>query len=306
MSALARLAMWCLALGLALLPVIAVLNGWLAADRWPIEQLRIHAEYRRVDAEQIRAAVAPQATQGFFAVDLDAVRRAVQGVDWVASAEVRKVWPNLLEITVHEHQPYARWGEDRLLSTRGQLFPVPEQGIDLPLPELQAGDEHVAEMIRIHGRAAPLFALHGSELVGMRFSARGSWSFRLADGAVVMAGRGDPMERLQRFVPLFAELRNVEQRPLIRADLRYANGFALRWGEAEAEEEPGLGTRDSGLGQRPATPLALSRGSEREAARASIAQWRPSSPESRVPSPAASSLQPPAAFPDSRIPNPQT
>ena len=43
MSALARLAIWCLALGLALLPVVAVLNGWLAADRWPIEQLRIHA-----------------------------------------------------------------------------------------------------------------------------------------------------------------------------------------------------------------------------------------------------------------------
>ena len=242
MSALARLLMWCLALGLALLPVVAVLNGWLAADRWPIEQLRIHAEYRRVDAEQIRAAVAPQATQGFFAVDLDAVRRAVQGVDWVASAEVRKVWPNLLEITVHEHQPYARWGEDRLLSTRGQLFPIPEQGIDLPLPELQAGDEHVGEMMRVHDVAAPLFALHGSELVGMRFSARGSWSFRLADGAVVMAGRGDPMARLQRFVPLFAELRNVEQRPLVRADLRYANGFALRWGEIE----PGPGTRDPG------------------------------------------------------------
>lgn len=249
MSALLRLAIWGLALGLVLLPVVAVLNGWLAADRWPIEQLRVHAEYRRVDAEQIRAAVAPQATEGFFAVNLDAVRRAVEGVDWVAAAEVRKVWPNLLEITVHEHQPYARWSGDRLLSTRGQLFPVPEHGVDLPLPELQAGDGQIAEMMRIHGLAAPMFALHGSELVGVRLSARGSWSFRLADGAVVMAGRGDPMPRLQRFVPLLAELRQAERRPLQRADLRYANGFALRWGDS------GAGNREQGAGAQTVAAL---------------------------------------------------
>ncbi|MCK7593956.1 cell division protein FtsQ/DivIB [Pseudomarimonas salicorniae] len=231
MSVLARLAIWMLALGLVLLPVVAVLNGWLAADRWPIEQLRIHAEYRRVDAEQIRAAVAPAAGQGFFAVDLDQVRRAVLGLDWVAAAEVRKVWPNRLEITVEEHQPFARWGEDRLLSARGLLFPLPADAASLALPEFQGGEQHAAELMRVHGLAAPLFALHGSELVGLRLSARGSWSFRLAEGAVVMAGRGDPMARLERFVPLFAELRAVEQRPLERADLRYANGFALRWAE---------------------------------------------------------------------------
>lgn len=233
MSVLLRLAAWGLALGLALLPVVAVLNGWLAADRWPIEQLRIHAEYRRVSAEQVRDAVAPQAGRGFFAVDLVAVRRAVLGVDWVAAAEVRKVWPNRLEITIEEHQPYARWGEDRLLSERGRLFALPADSADLQLPQFQASDVHAAELARVHAEAAPLLALHGAELAGIRLSARGSWSFRLADGAVIMAGRGEPMERLQRFVPLLARLREVDARPLIRADLRYANGFALRWGDLE-------------------------------------------------------------------------
>lgn len=238
MSALARLAIWALALGLALLPVIAVLNGWLAADRWPIEQLRIHAAYQRVSAEQVRDAVAPQAGRGFFAVDLDAVQRALLGLDWVSAAEVRKVWPNRLEITVHEHQPFARWGEDRLLSARGMLFPLPGDAAHLSLPQFQAGDQYVEEMMRVHALAAPLFALHGSEVLGVRLSARGSWSFKLADGATVMAGRGDPLDRLQRFVPLMAELRAVEQRPLLRADLRYANGFALRWDEAASQTVP--------------------------------------------------------------------
>lgn len=299
MSALARLAIWCLALGLALLPVVAVLNGWLAADRWPIEQLRIHAAYQRVTAEQIRDAVAPQAGRGFFAVDLDAVQRALLGLDWISAAEVRKVWPNRLEITVHEHQPFARWGEDRLLSARGMLFPLPGDAAHLVLPEFQAGDEHVGEMIRVHAAAAPLFALHGSEVLGLRLSARGSWSFRLADGATVMAGRGDPMERLQRFVPLMAELRSVEQRALLRADLRYANGFALRWAEPDAlpvpagqapsqgaaaylgapsDASPAAATRTAGLNQAP-PPLA------RRSARPLLAGARPMNPPFRVPNP---------------------
>lgn len=237
MSALGRLAIWSLALGLALLPVVAVLNGWLAADRWPIEQLRVHAAYQRVSVEQIRHAVAPQAGRGFFAIDLDAVQRALLGLDWVSAAEVRKVWPNRLEITVHEHQPFARWGDDRLLSTRGLLFSMPDDAKVESLPQFQAGDQHAGELMRVHALAAPLFSRYGSEVLAVRLSARGSWSFRLGDGATVMAGRGDPMARLERFIPLFAELRQVEQRALQRADLRYTNGFALRW----VDSPPGAG-----------------------------------------------------------------
>ncbi|GIX35876.1 MAG: cell division protein FtsQ [Lysobacteraceae bacterium] len=238
MSALLRVGAWLLAFGLLLLPVVAVLNGWLAADRWPIEKLRLHAEYRRVDAEQVRRAVAPQAARGFFAVDLEAVRRAVLAVDWVADAEVRKVWPNLLEIIVHEHQPYARWGEDRLLSTRGRLFPLPAGGVDAPLPRLDADERYLAEVVRVHRQAAPVFARHGLELVGIRLSARGSWMFRLADGARVMAGRGDPLPRIERMVPVLAHLLDAEGVPLLRADLRYANGLAVRWGSKPAVFPP--------------------------------------------------------------------
>ena len=43
MNALVRLAAWILAIGLVALPVIAVFNGWIAADRWPMRQARSRA-----------------------------------------------------------------------------------------------------------------------------------------------------------------------------------------------------------------------------------------------------------------------
>jgi cell division protein FtsQ len=228
MNVLLRVLAWTFAVALALAPVVAVLNGWLAS------------EHQRVDAETLRNAVAPHAAAGFFAVDLALVQRDVAALDWVASVEVRKRWPNRIELVVHEHQPFALWGDSRLLSARGELFPLPAGGAPADLPRLDARDDQVAEAVAAFQQAQPLFAGHGADLVGLRLSPRGSWTFRLADGATVMAGRGDPLPRVQRFVPLMATLRKVDGRPLQRADLRYANGFALRWGAV-----PDVGTDDA-------------------------------------------------------------
>ena len=58
----------------------------------------------------------PYAQRGFFAVDLEAAQTAVAHLPWVERAEVRKRWPDVLEVQVIEHMPFARWGADRLLS----------------------------------------------------------------------------------------------------------------------------------------------------------------------------------------------
>ena len=77
MSALMRIAAWTLAIGLVALPLVAVLNGWIAGDRWPMRSLAVTGEFRQVDEAAVREAVLPMVQQGFFAVDLGRVRDAV-------------------------------------------------------------------------------------------------------------------------------------------------------------------------------------------------------------------------------------
>ena len=36
------------------LPVVAVVNGWVGAERWPLAKLRVHGEFKRVPAEQLQ------------------------------------------------------------------------------------------------------------------------------------------------------------------------------------------------------------------------------------------------------------
>ena len=76
-SFVAKLLAWGIALTLVALPIVGVLNGWFASDRWPVTRLAVSAEFNHVSAEQIRAVAEPQLGQGFFAIDLDRVRDAV-------------------------------------------------------------------------------------------------------------------------------------------------------------------------------------------------------------------------------------
>ena len=124
MSAMLRLLAWILALTLVVLPVVAVGTGWIGGAQWPLRTLRLPGHLERVDEAQLRATVLPFAKRGFFAVELDRIQDAVIALPWVERAEVRKHWPDVLEVRISEHRPFARWGADRLLSEQGRLFPA--------------------------------------------------------------------------------------------------------------------------------------------------------------------------------------
>jgi cell division protein FtsQ len=220
---------WAIALTLVALPVIGVLNGWFAADRWPVRYLRVDAEFNHVSAEQIRAAVATHLGTGFFALDIDRVRASVARLPWVERVEVRKRWPDTLEVRLVEREPFARWGERQLIGRDGVLFSAPGAESIQGLPRLSGPDDAVADVIEFYNRSTRLFAGTGFGVTGIALSERGSWTLTLASGAEVEIGREQPAERLQRFVDVLPRLMAWHRGGFERADLRYANGFAIRW-----------------------------------------------------------------------------
>lgn len=232
MNAALRIAAWVLAIALVALPVVAVVNGWVGAERWPLTRLRVHGELKRVDAAQLRAAVLPHAQRGFFAVRLQDAQDAVQKLPWVEHAEVRKRWPDVLEINIVEHRPFARWGKDRLLSESGRLFPLPAGLPVAGLPQLGGPDSRAQEVVALYNESKQLFAPLGLDVRALAMDARGSWSLELGNGAEVVVGRADARPRLVRFARMLPQLLARHPQPLKRADLRYTNGFALSWGDA--------------------------------------------------------------------------
>lgn len=240
MIAVLRVLAWVLAVALVVAPVVAVVNGWVGTERWPLRVLRVHGQFERVDEARLRETVLPHARDGFFAIDLDAARAAVAALPWVERAEVRKRWPDVLEVRVVEHVPFAHWGDDRVLSERGLLFPI--RGIEMPegLPRLEGPDARVGEVVALYNEAHAMFTLADHELEVVALDRRGSWTLQLAGGTRVVVGRQDARPRLARFARVMPGLVAGRGEPLARADLRYTNGFALVWGEATAQRDGGL------------------------------------------------------------------
>lgn len=234
MSALLRTFVWTLALAVVALPVVAVLQGWIGAERWPLRTLRVSGELVHVEDRALREAVLPHARQGFFAMRLADAQAAVAALPWVESAEVRKRWPDVVEVHVVEHRPFARWGEDRLLSEQGRLFPA--AGIEPParLPRLDGPDSRVAEVVALYNESRALFTPIGYDVRELALDTRGSWSLTLSNGTAITVGSQQARPRLERFARLLPQLLQYRTERLERADLRYTNGFALAWGDGDA------------------------------------------------------------------------
>src|SRR5690606_19557408 len=167
---------------------------------------------------------------------------AVATLPWVERAEVRKQWPDVVEVRIVEHRPFARWGKDQLLSEDGDLFPAAgaEMPGELPRFDVDAPAARIADVVALSNEANVMFASEGVRVREVSLDRRGSWSLLLSNGIHVVVGSQEARLRLARFARLMPTLLAQNPLPLSRADLRYTNGFALTWGEALEASERGM------------------------------------------------------------------
>jgi cell division protein FtsQ len=234
-TAIQRLLAWAIALTLVALPVVGLLNGWYAADRWPVRQLELQAEFANVSAEQIRTAAAPAIGVGFFAVDLAGVQKSVSQLPWVEKVEARKRWPDTLVLRIYEQRPYAHWGGQMLINRDGQLFQVPGASEIQGLPRLDGPDERIGEVIAFHNEVLAEASGSGLAVSGVSLSARGSWTVHLDSGASIIVGNEHARERLRRFIQMYPRVAASGRGAFEYVDLRYSNGFAMKWPGGDAE-----------------------------------------------------------------------
>ncbi|MEO7050103.1 MAG: cell division protein FtsQ/DivIB [Rhodanobacter sp.] len=235
-----RLAAWCLAIALIALPVVGLLRGWFAADRWPVTQLTVQAEFKHVSAAEIRAAVLPRLGKGFFALDLDAVQKSVAALPWVESVEARKRWPDTLQLRIYERQPFARWNDKQLISRQGRVFDAPNAAELIALPDLRGPAARLAEVVSFYAGASKAFVGTHLQINGVALTERGSWSVTTTGGAQIVIGDRDQAgQRLHRFLDVYPQLIAGHADGFVYADLRYTNGFAVRWPETASANAGG-------------------------------------------------------------------
>ena len=199
----------------------------------PFQQVKLEAPFNKVSKVELHEVVKAQVNGGFFSLDVDAVTAAVAELPWVSQVKVRRVWPDMLHITVNEQVALARWRDQALVNVEGELFYPAAESFPVDLIELNGPDKTVALMARQFHRFNETLKQGEHKLKRINLTERRAWELGLSDSTVIVLGRSNVEQRLQRFVQFYPQLqaRAVDVK---RVDMRYTNGFAVRM-EAQSE-----------------------------------------------------------------------
>lgn len=200
---------------------------------FPVHEVRLAIEVQRTSRQEIEQAVRAAPGGNFFAFPLAALRASFEQLPWVRRVDLRRVWPDRIEVRLEEHVALARWGTDALVNTHGERF-AGKTTEALPLFVAPAGNE--AEVARRYANFARLVAPLGASLERVVLTPRLAWQLRLGNGLNLMLGRDAEQAeaRLARFVEVYAATLGQLPRRHDTVDLRYPNGFALRFPEMKS------------------------------------------------------------------------
>jgi cell division protein FtsQ len=217
-----------LLMGVMLFAVVG-LDYLLRADTFPVRNVSFEGEFKRVHQRQLAEAVTEQASGNFFALDLEAVRRAAEAVPWVHRSTVRRRWPDGVHIHFTEQQLAARWGDTAWVNSDGELADLRGQAGPAGLIRLDGPPGSQAEVLAQWRRLEPIVAAHALGIARLRLTPRYTWEIELNNNLLLVAGRGAPERKLARFIGVYRHTVAGQAARIRHVDLRYTNGFAVEW-----------------------------------------------------------------------------
>jgi len=229
----ATLGRWCAALG----GLAAVLLLIIGALNQPINSVSVAGRFERVAPLDVQRAVKESvAGKGLVSVDLGRVRAAVRLLPWVDTVSVQRNWPRGLAVSIGEQVAAARWGDNGLLNTRGDLFAHDATHIPLELPRLSGPDGTQMNVVQRYFVMRDRLLEMGMRITALRLDARGAWELDLDNGVTVRLGRQQLDQRFNTFVATAARIVAQRATDIAYVDMRYANGFAIGWRSAGTGE----------------------------------------------------------------------
>ena len=208
---------------------------------FPINRLEVF-EHKFTSAQEVTAAMKSIEDRGFFTMDMKTAEETFVALPWVKSVQLRKVWPDTLQVTVKEYEPLAYWGENGVVSVDGKVF-YPAQLPKMDWVTLQGPDEMAKDLTMLLQTYQEQLLEKELLIEKMQLSERGAISLTLNDGLKVQLGKVHVEERIERLLNYIDVLKTHKSEPLAYVDLRYQNGFAAKWVSNITPIENGGGNR---------------------------------------------------------------
>ncbi|QWD90936.1 cell division protein FtsQ/DivIB [Polynucleobacter sp. MWH-Braz-FAM2G] len=248
MEKLSRLLMRCFTVML----VVGVLFWLSQRPVFALKQIQIEPvagqTLKHINKPIVKQQVLETVQGNFFSVRLEDVKRGFESMPWVRHANVRRVWPNGLIVSIEEQKPFGTWGGSEshtLMNTHGELFAgrVSEVSEDIRLIDFYGPADAGKEVLSLYERANNWFKPWGAEVTSLALTERYAWHVKLSNGMKIEFGRDEESsdknlteERVARLFKYWPQVQEKWANRIDAVDLRYANGFAVHLASASLKK----------------------------------------------------------------------
>lgn len=224
-SALRRLTR--LLLLVTILMLIGAAIAWVYnSHHFPVKQISIQGKLLHTDAKQLQSVARKYVRGNIFRADLNGAQEALQKMPWVNTALVRRRLPNTVEIVLEERVPVARWYDSGLVDTNGNIF---QASVDKSLPVFEGQPGTGKDMVQHYKEFTGVLGPRDLKINKLIYTPRSAWSVELSNNITIRLGRENEMTRLKGFAEIWPSLLKKQQERLAYVDMRYKDGFAVRY-----------------------------------------------------------------------------
>src|SRR3954468_11177202 len=190
---------------------------------------------RQVSREDIFKAAGVTDHSSLLFLDVTDARAKLEAIPWVAEAAVRKLYPDRLQITVTEREPFALWqqqGKVQVIAADGTVLAAKVEPRLATLPFVVGNGAAVKarDFLAVLDRyPAVRDQVRASILVGDR-----RWNLRLKNGIDVRLPDTEVERALETLKRLHAQ-KNLLNRDITAVDLRLPDRLTVRLSDAVAQ-----------------------------------------------------------------------
>ena len=217
-------------------PIVIALSGykWIQNPKnLTIKSVEVTGDFTILDKKQLQPLIEFYTKTNLFLLDVKNLEKEIEDNPWVHSAALTHVWPDKLIVKIYEQKPVAHWGKTQMLAENGEIIKASMAKHKGELPLLYSPNVNGRNMgrnmatgflkIRKMMKGFPI------KLVEFKEDARGSWRIKLENGMTLKIGREHQAKRLKRFMVAYEQSLNEVLDKISVVDLRYTNGFAVKW-----------------------------------------------------------------------------
>ena len=168
-------------------------------------------------------------SKSFFNFRINILKKEIEKVPWVKSADIRRVYPGKIKIYIEEHAPIAIWNNKSYMNDVGDIFLI--QDIKKNLPVIISNQSGNKIMFLYFTLLLKYISDYNFDMEIKKIEENDirSLSAHFSSGIIVKFGSKDIRNKIHAFIKIYNTLNSSDLEKIGYIDMRYSNGFSIGW-----------------------------------------------------------------------------